>query len=118
MGRAMTQIDLALGLLDHQLVDADGEECGKVDDLELDLDAPGGPQVTEILVGPTAWRNRGRLGRLAAALAGGRIVHVPWSEVAKLGSDVDLARPAAELRLGRGDERARPWVERIPGSRL
>jgi sporulation protein YlmC with PRC-barrel domain len=114
----MTEIDLALGLLDHQLVDAEGCECGKVDDLELDLNGDGGPRVTEILVGPPAWRGRGRLGRLAAALARGRLVHVPWSEVTRVEADVELARSAAELGLGRGDERARPWIERIPGARL
>ena len=113
----MKQLDLARGLLDHQLVDGDGYECGKVDDLELDLDAPGGPVVTEILVGPPAWSGRGALGRLAAALARGGLVHVPWNEVVGVHTDVELRRPAAELRLGRGDERWRKVVERIPGAR-
>ena len=31
----MTEIDLGLGVLDHQLVDSDQRRCGKVDDLEL-----------------------------------------------------------------------------------
>ena len=38
-----TDVDLALGILDHQLVDSDGNNCGKVDDLEitgLDGDSP------------------------------------------------------------------------------
>ena len=30
------ELDLALGVLDHQLLDADGRRCGKVDDLELE----------------------------------------------------------------------------------
>ena len=114
----MNQVDLALGLLDHQLVDSDGQECGKVDDLELDLEAAGGPRVTEILVGPAAWRGRGRLGRLAAALVGGQTVHVPWAEVVRVRAGVELGRPASELRLGRGDERALRLVERIPGAGL
>ena len=29
-------LDLGLGLLDHQLVDSDGRRCGNVDDLELE----------------------------------------------------------------------------------
>jgi hypothetical protein len=29
-----------------------------------------------------------------------------------------LRRPAVEYGLGRGDDRARQWVERIPGSGL
>jgi sporulation protein YlmC with PRC-barrel domain len=114
----MKQLDLAQGLLDHQLVDGDGYECGKVDDLELDLDAPGGPLVTEILVGPPAWRGRGRLGRLAAVLGRGRLVRVPWADVEAVRADVELSRSAGELRLGRGDERAERLVERIPGAGL
>jgi sporulation protein YlmC with PRC-barrel domain len=112
------KIDLGLGLLDHQLVDSEGRRCGKVDDLELEGVASGEPRVAAILVGAPAWRGRGRFARLAARLAGGRLVRVPWSEVAKVGSSVVLKRTAHELRLGRGDERARPIVERIPGSSL
>ena len=40
----ITDVDLALGILDHQLVDSNGQNCGKVDDLEitgLDGNAPG-----------------------------------------------------------------------------
>lgn len=114
----MTEIDLALGVLDHQLLDSEGRHSGKVDDLELAGLGEGKPHVTEILVGAPAWRRRGRLGRMAAALAGGRIVHVPWSDVAGIHAAVELKRPAAELRLGRGDDRARRLVEKIPGSSL
>jgi sporulation protein YlmC with PRC-barrel domain len=109
----MTDIDLALGLLDHQLVDSEGRRCGKVDDLELEDDV-----VVAILTGPPIWRGRGRLGRLAARLARGRTVRVPWSEVAKVDSAVRLRKTSQERRLGRGDDRARPVVERIPGSSL
>lgn len=114
----MEQIDLALGLLDHQLLDSDGRRCGKVDDLQLDGIGEGEPRVTEILVGPGAWSGRGVLARLAAKLARGRIVHVPWAEVKAVESDVHLRRPAGELRLGRGDDRARAYVEKLPGSSL
>jgi sporulation protein YlmC with PRC-barrel domain len=109
----MTSIDLGLGILDHQLVDSGGRRCGKVDDLELD-----GTRVKAIVVGGSGWRGRGRLGRLTARLAGGRAVLVPWSEVRDVGSAVELARPAGEYGLGRGDDRVRPWVERLPGSEL
>jgi sporulation protein YlmC with PRC-barrel domain len=115
--KASGPIDLGLGLLDHQLVDADGRRCGKVDDLELEGVAEGKPRVAAILVGPPAWRGRGSLGRLAAALARGRLVRVPWSEVAEVHSGVALRKPARDLRLGHGDDRARPFVERLPGSR-
>ncbi len=51
-----TPVDLGLGILDHQLVDADGQNCGKVDELELGGFGRGTPQVAEILVGGNAWR--------------------------------------------------------------
>ena len=64
------EVDIALGILDHQLVDADGVNCGKVDDLELTGLDTGSPEVVEIIVGGNAWRKRGLLGRLAGQLAG------------------------------------------------
>ena len=114
----MRAIDLGLGVLDHQLLDSDGRRCGKVDDLELEGVQTDDPRVVAILAGPAAWRGRGRLGRLAAWLARGRLVRVPWEEVAEIEAGVMLRKPASELRLGRGDERLRPWVERLPGSEL
>jgi hypothetical protein len=76
------------------------------DELEIAGIATGEPEVTEILVGGNAWRSRGLWGRLAATFSGDA-VHVPWSEVAKVDSVVKLKRTAPELRLGRGDDRAR-----------
>jgi sporulation protein YlmC with PRC-barrel domain len=108
-------VDIALGILDHQLVDADGKNCGKVDDLEiagLDGDAP---EVVEILVGGNAWRARGILGRLVARLSGDA-VHVPWREVVAVTEVVTLKQPASELRLARGDDRWARIVGKAPGS--
>jgi sporulation protein YlmC with PRC-barrel domain len=113
-----TAIDLGLGVLDHQLIDSEGRRCGKVDELELEGVAEGSPRVAAIVVGAPAWRTRGLLGRLAARLVGGRTVLVPWEEVAEVDSGVTLRRTAAELRLGSGDDRTRPLVERIPGAGL
>jgi len=110
-----TDVDIALSILDHQLVDADGKNCGKVDDLEIaGLDGDS-PEVVEILVGGSAWRSRGLLGRLAARLSGDAI-HVPWSEVDSVMSVVKLKRPSRELRLNRGDERWARLIGKVPGS--
>jgi sporulation protein YlmC with PRC-barrel domain len=110
-----TDVDIALSILDHQLVDRDGQNCGKVDDLEIaGLDGDS-PEVAEILVGGNAWRTRGLLGRLAARFSGDA-VHVPWSEVGSVTSVVTLKRPAAELRLNRGDVRWARLVRKVPGS--
>jgi sporulation protein YlmC with PRC-barrel domain len=110
-------IDLALGVLDHQIVDSEDFRCGKVDDLELEGVREGSPRVEAILVGAPAWRGRGITGRLAAALVRGRLVRVPWSEVSKVDSAVRLRKPARELGLGRADDRARPLVAWMPGAR-
>jgi sporulation protein YlmC with PRC-barrel domain len=109
-------IDLALGVLDHQILDVDGRRCGKVDDLELDVE-PGGPaRVTALLVGPRYWRGRlrGPLGRLLARVGGDAGVKVPWDDVARVASAVELGKTAQELGLGRGDERLGPLIGRLP----
>jgi sporulation protein YlmC with PRC-barrel domain len=112
----VTEVDIVLSILDHQLVDGDGHNCGKVDDLELGELNSGAPLVAEILVGGNAWRARGFLGRIAARLSGDA-VHLPWDEVDSVTSVVKLTRPASELRLNRGDVRWARWVGKIPGSR-
>jgi sporulation protein YlmC with PRC-barrel domain len=114
----MTEIDLALSVLDHQLMDSEGRRCGNVDDLELEGVAAGEPRVIAILTGPPAWRGRGVFGRLAASIIRGELVRIPWEEVAAIDSCVRLRKPAHELRLGRGDDRLRRWIEKLPGSQL
>ena len=114
----MSEIDLGLGILDHQLVDSEGYRCGKVDDLELEGVREGKPRVTAVRTGVPAWRGRGLLGRLAAALTSGRVVRIPWEEVAEVGAGVKLRHTARELGLARGDDRARRLLERIPGASL
>ena len=113
--RETTDVDIALSIFDHQLVDGDGQNCGKVDDLEITGLDSDSPEVAEILVGGSAWRSRGVLGRLAARLSGDA-VHVPWGEVGAVTSVVTLKRPAADLRLNRGDARWARFVRKVPGS--
>jgi hypothetical protein len=111
----VVEIDIALSLLDHQLIDGDGQNCGKVDDLEIaGLDGDS-PEIVEIIVGGNAWRSRGLLGRLAARLCG-NAVHVPRPEVHSVTSVVTLKRPCAELRLNAGDVRWANLVGKVPGS--
>jgi sporulation protein YlmC with PRC-barrel domain len=113
---ARVQVDLALGVLDHQLVDSLGRNCGKVDDLEIGGLDTNAPEITAILVGGNAWRTRGRMGRIAARLSG-NAVHVPWQEVASVTTVVELKRPAAELRLAHEPGRWPRLLARIPGAR-
>ena len=110
-------IDLGLGVLDQELVDADGGRCGRVDDLEL-IGGPGEPlRLTALVVGPATWGARaGRGGRLAGKLYPDGETVVPWSEVADITHVVELKKTDAELGLGEGDERARRWLSRLPGA--
>jgi len=113
----LTQIDIALKVLDHQILDRDGRRCGNADDLEVE----GGPgetaRVTAILVGPGVWPQRaGWIGRIASFVGGGRRVRVPWEDVSDIESHIVLRKSAEELGLGRGDDRLRPWIEKIPGA--
>lgn len=98
---------LVADVRDLQIVDCNEENCGIVDDLELE-GAPGGKlKVKAILVGPGAWRHR--LPRwaawLARRIAGDGLVHIKWGEVEAITSVVRLRRSAAELGLGEADRR-------------
>ena len=109
-------LDLALTVLDRQLVDSHGRKCGRVDDVELEERPGGALEVTALLVGPAAWPRRmpNVVGKMVARLAGGGLVRVPWADVAGISHVVKLDKPAADLGLGRGDERAAQWIARIP----
>jgi sporulation protein YlmC with PRC-barrel domain len=108
----LTELDIALNLLDHQLLDKDGRRCGNVDDLAIE-----GDEVVAILAGPGYWPQRSRwLGRLASRLGGGGRVRIPWSEVKSIESHVVLRQEAHAYGLGRGDDRLRPYIEKIPGA--
>lgn len=109
-------LDLALGLLDHQIVDRDGANCGKVDDVELaGLDGDE-PTVVALLAGPGAWPSRSWAGRIAARLGRGGLVRVPWERVDSVTSVVTLACRADEVGLGRGEGPAARLIRWIPGS--
>jgi hypothetical protein len=60
----------------------------------------------------------GLLGRPACRVGGARRVRVPWSEVAEVKSHVQLKKRAPDYGLGAGDDRLRPFIERIPGADL
>jgi sporulation protein YlmC with PRC-barrel domain len=111
------ELDLGHAVLDRQLLDRKGRRCGNVDDLAIE-GAPGEEAyVVALYSGPGAWKRRGGpLGRLAAWLGRGKVVRVPWEEVAQVESHVRLKKTAAEYGLGRGDDRARPWISRMPGA--
>lgn len=95
---------LGLEVLDRQLVDADDELCGKVDDLEL-VAAGDAMRVSAILFGPAAWPDRlpPALGRRARRLLHGKVTRIEWEYVEELSSAVRLKLRTYELTERRGD---------------
>jgi sporulation protein YlmC with PRC-barrel domain len=113
-----SELDIGLHVLDHQLLDKNGRRCGNVDDLAIEGGPGEVPQVVALLVGPGYWGPRaGWIGRLAGWIGGGAKVRVDWDDVAKVDSAVHLKRDATKLGLGLGDDRLRPYLEKIPGAR-
>lgn len=112
------EIVIGLHVLDHQIVDKDGRRCGNVDDLAIEASPGGRAEVVALLVGPGYWAGRSRrLGALAGRIGGDKRVRVNWDSVAKIDSAIHLSCTAKEAGLGSGDDRIRPWIERIPGAR-
>lgn len=109
-------LDLVRDLIDRQLLDAEGEPCGMVDEVEL-VQAREGLRVEAILVGVGAWTPRlpALLQPLARALFGHRRVRVAWADVASVREAVRLARRADELGLRFVDPRLQRLIDRIPG---
>jgi sporulation protein YlmC with PRC-barrel domain len=106
-------VDLALHLLDDQLIDAEGGRCGRVDDLELSGGVGEPTSVAALLVGPAAWP-----ARLPGPLAAGMRLFVPgamhrveWDAVEDVTTTVKLSLTAAELALGAKDGRNVRWVD-------
>ena len=118
----VVEVDIALAILDHQLVDADGLNCGKVDDLEIGGLDGDSPEVVEILVGGNAWRSRGLLGRLAArALGQCRSRSVARGRLDLIGREAEAVRPgpAPEPRrraLGGARRKGARGLMRLSGS--
>jgi hypothetical protein len=111
------EIDIALRVLDRQLLDRNGRRCGNVDDLGIEGGVGETPKVVAILVGPGYWPQRaGWIGAIAGWIGRNNKVQVAWRDVARVGSGIELKKTAPELGLGRGDDRLRPYLDKIPGA--
>lgn len=106
-------IDARLHLLDRQIVDAQREPVGIVDDLLIDDVCDSHPQVTAILTGQV----------LFTRIFGGhpprsQLHELPWHFVGRIGTSITL-RPGVDASAGQWVER---WLRdhiigRIPGGR-
>ena len=113
------QLDLALRVLDQQVVDWSGRRCGNVDDVAIEGEPGKGASVRGLLLGRNVTRRRRP--RLLAFLSGPTFgdspeVEVPWSAIEEITQVVKLKQDAEELGLAAGDATAARWIGRIPGS--
>ena len=109
-------LDIVRRVLDRQLVDANHNNCGKVDDVELDLS--GKPKVTAILVGNGLASDRlPEFARyLSRKLFGRRKIRIPWSEVSVITEDVKLAKEAKEYGLDERQGIVYKMIGKLPGA--
>ena len=112
------EFDIGYRILDDDLIDSEGRRCGKVDDVEIEGSFGEEAHIAAIVAGPGAWPGRlpGFLREIAQKVFAREVVRVPWSAVDDVSAVVKLNKTASELRLGRGDDRARPLIDWLPGS--
>ena len=114
--------DLALHLLDRQIIDTDGNAVGNVDDVEFDDDG----MVTALLTGPQALAPRigGHLGRWLLVLSAGisrrsteQPTRIGIDLVTDYGTAITVARSREDLGAHLNEDRMRDYViGRIPGA--
>ena len=109
-------LDIVRKVLDSPLVDANHNDCGKVDDIEIELEDE--PKVVALLVGNKYASDR--LPELAKYLSrkifGRRRTRIPWSEVSVITDEVKLARDAKEYGLDERHGFAYSVISKLPGA--
>jgi hypothetical protein len=119
-------VKLVHTLLNEGLLDRNGDRCGRVDDIALEDTFERPARVTALISGPgakTAHSRRWvrRISQAAHRLLGLRGPMepsvIPWEDVDRIGTHVELTRAAAELGLDRLNHAvARRYIGRIPGA--
>jgi len=79
-------INVALRVLDDQLLDSEGTRFGRIADIELEGGPGSATRVSALLVGAGAWRWRapGRLAGIAAAMTPSYVRRIPWELVGEV----------------------------------
>lgn len=109
-------LDLVRQVLDRQVVDANHNHCGIVDDIEIE---PGEkPIVTALMIGNGAASDR--LPELARYISrnffGKGLIRVPWIEVESITEEIKLRRSADELDLDERHGWAYKIISKLPGA--
>lgn len=118
------RMDLVYRVLDDQLIDVDGRRCGRVDDLEFDGEVGGPPpRLAHLLSGSGSWHRRlprplRGLGErvFGKGVVGDDLIRVPWDQVDRIETVVDLKGKARDLGLGQGDDHWATLIGRLPKS--
>ena len=103
--------------MDRQVVDANHYNCGKVDDVEIDLSSKT-PRVSAILVGNQY--SSERLPEFAKWISqkffGRSRVKLSWSEVTMITEDSKLAKNADEYGLDERRGIVYRFISKLPGA--
>jgi hypothetical protein len=99
-------MDIARDLQDHQMLDRNGQACGRIDDILIQWDANGARLGPLLSGGGFLLDQLGRLGRLLRPLlrywGARREVYIEWPEIARVESHViHLQSPRERLALSR-----------------
>ena len=109
--------DIALELLDHEVVDAAGVPCGVVDDVELDGSASGPLRAVALVIGAGAIADRlvWPFNTLVGRMFGRGQVRIPWAEIQTVAERITLRDIAQSYGLGAVDRKWGRVIARIPG---
>jgi len=108
-------LDIIRQVLDRQLVDANHNHCGKVDDVELDLKRE---KLVALLVGNAFASDRlPEFARYVSRKLFGRgRTKIPWSEVSVITDDIKLAQDAKEYGLDERKGFIFEFISNLPGA--
>jgi sporulation protein YlmC with PRC-barrel domain len=103
---------------DLQIIDASGRRCGIADDIEFEGGVGKRLKVKALLVGPGAYTKRlpAWLSLIINKLVGAHLVRVPWKDIVRIGSEIELAREAKAYGLCKKDIEWEKSIGRIPGA--
>ena len=109
-------LNLALRVLDDQLIDADDEHFGRVDDIELAGAVGRETYVDALIAGAGAWRWRvpRRLAAVASALTPNTVRRIPWELVTEIDPGaVRISTTKGELGFGTAHHVSASWVDEL-----